>query len=77
MTAVEWLIAERNKYGFTSLPDLLRSLKIEQDQINDIREIKVGDIVVEKLSSGFYDIFEIHTENDIDTKTQLKVIKPL
>lgn len=36
-------------------------------------EIKVGDIVVEKLLTGGYELFEIHTLNDIDKVRQKKV----
>jgi hypothetical protein len=39
----------------------------------DDSEIKVGDIVAEKLLTGGYELFEIHTQNDIDKTTQ-KVI---
>ena len=43
----------------------------------DNSQIKVGDTVAELLTNGSYELFEIHNENDIDLKTQLKVIKPL
>lgn len=36
-------------------------------------DIKVGDIVLERLTTGKYELFEIHTENDIDKNTQRKV----
>lgn len=41
--------------------------------IVDDSEIKVGDIVVEKLLTGGYELFEIHTPNDIDEVRQKKV----
>jgi hypothetical protein len=39
----------------------------------DDSEIKVGDIVAEKLLTGGYELFEIHTPNDIDKVRQKKV----
>lgn len=39
----------------------------------DDSEIKVGDIVAEKLLTGEYELFEIHTPNDIDEVRQKKV----
>ena len=39
----------------------------------DNSEIKVGDIVAEKLLTGGYELFEIHTPNDIDEVRQKKV----
>jgi hypothetical protein len=41
--------------------------------VDDEGDIKVGDIVVEKLLTGRYELFEIHTLNDIDKSTQKKV----
>jgi hypothetical protein len=41
-------------------------------QVDD-SEIKIGDIVSEKLLTGGYELFEIHTLNDIDKSTQKKV----
>ena len=41
--------------------------------VDDESDIKVGDIVVEKLLTGGYELFEIHTLNDIDKSTQKKV----
>lgn len=38
------------------------------------KDIKVGDVVKEKLTTGNYENFEIHTVNDIDIQTQVKVI---
>jgi len=35
---------------------------------------KIGDIVVEELMTGIFDLFEIHTLNDIDVKTQWPVL---
>lgn len=46
----------------------------------DDSEIKVGDIVAEKLLTGGYELFTIHTPNDIDKLRQKKVThssKPL
>ena len=39
----------------------------------DNSEIKIGDIVAEKLLTGGYELFEIHTPNDIDKVRQKKV----
>jgi hypothetical protein len=39
----------------------------------DDSEIKVGDIVAEKLLTGGYELFTIHTPNDIDKVRQKKV----
>lgn len=39
----------------------------------DDSEIKVGDIVAEKLLTGGYELFETHTPNDIDEVRQKKV----
>ena len=39
----------------------------------DDSEIKVGDIAAEKLLTGGYELFEIHTPNDIDEVRQKKV----
>ena len=41
----------------------------------DDSEIKIGDIVVEKLLTGKYELFTIHTLNDINRQTQKKVIR--
>ena len=41
--------------------------------IVDDSEIKVGNIVCEKLLTGKYELFIIHTINDIDVKTQKKI----
>jgi hypothetical protein len=39
----------------------------------DDSDIKIGDIVAEKLLTGEYGLFEIHTLNDIDRQTQIKI----
>ena len=39
----------------------------------DDSEIKIGSIVLEKLTTGSYDFFTIHTQNDIDVNNQLNV----
>jgi hypothetical protein len=37
----------------------------------------IGDIVVEELMTGIFDLFQIDTLNDIDTKTQWPIlVKP-
>ena len=41
--------------------------------IVDDSQINIGDIVAEKLLTGRYELFEIHTLNDIDKQTQKKV----
>lgn len=51
----------------------MKKLSEEHYIIVDDSDIKIGDIVAEKLLTGEYGLFEIHTQNDIDKTTQ-KVI---
>jgi hypothetical protein len=39
-------------------------------------QIKVGDIVCEKLTDGSYELFAIDNQNDIDTENQ-RVVKEI
>jgi hypothetical protein len=50
----------------------MKLIRINPDHfiIADDLEIKVGDVVVEKLTTAEYEIFEIHTLNDIDVTSQ-------
>lgn len=49
--------------------------KLSEDHyiICDNSDIKIGDIVAEKLLTGRYELFTIHTPNDIDKLRQKKV----
>jgi len=49
--------------------------KLSEDHyiICDDSEITTGDIVAEKLLTGKYELFTIHTLNDIDKSTQKKI----
>lgn len=49
--------------------------KLSEDHyiVVDNSEIKIGDIVAEKLLTGKYELFTIHTLNDIDKSTQKKI----
>ena len=49
--------------------------KLSEDHyiIMDGSEINIGDIVAEKLLTGKYELFTIHTLNDIDKSTQKKI----
>ena len=53
---------------------LMKKLSEEHYIIVDDLDITTGDIVAEKLLTGGYELFEIHTLNDIDKSTQKKVI---
>ena len=49
--------------------------KLSEDHyiVVDNSDIKIGDIVAEKLLTGKYELFTIHTLNDIDEQTQIKI----
>lgn len=49
--------------------------KLSEDHyiLMDDSEINIGDIVAEKLLTGEYELFTIHTLNDIDKSTQKKI----
>jgi len=51
----------------------MKKLSEEHYIIVDDSEIKIGDIVAEKLLTGDYELFTIHTLNDIDKSTQKKI----
>ena len=50
-------------------------IKLSEDHyvLTDDSEIRIGDIVAEKLLTGKYELFTIHTLNDIDKSTQKKI----
>ena len=50
-------------------------IKIKEDHyvVVDDSEITIGDIVAEKLLTDKYELFTIHTLNDIDKQTQKKI----
>ena len=52
---------------------LMKKLSEEHYIIVDDSDITTGDIVAEKLLTGGYELFEIHTPNDIDEVRQKKV----
>jgi hypothetical protein len=52
---------------------LMKKLSEEHYIVMGDSEIKVGDIVAEKLLTGKYELFTIHTLNDIDRQTQKKI----
>ena len=52
---------------------LMKKLSEEHYIVMGDSEIKIGDIVVEKLLTGKYELFTIHTQNDIDRQTQKKI----
>ena len=49
--------------------------KLAEDHyiVVDDSDIKIGDIVAEKLLTGKYELFTIQTLNDIDEQTQIKI----
>lgn len=49
--------------------------KLSEDHyiVVDDSDIKIGDVVAEKLLTGDYELFTIHTLNDIDKSTQKKI----
>jgi len=51
-------------------------IKLSEDHyvLTDDSDISIGNIVAEKLLTGKYELFTIHTLNDIDNLTQKKVI---
>jgi len=51
-------------------------IKLSEDHyiVADDSEINIGDIVAERLLTGKYDLFTIHTLNDIDKLRQKKII---
>jgi hypothetical protein len=53
----------------------MKMIKLTEEHyiLVDDSEIKIGDIVSEKLLTGEYELFEIHTLNDIDKVRQKKV----
>ena len=54
----------------------MKIIKLSEEQyiVVDDSEIKIGDIVAEKLLTGKYDLFTIHTLNDVDKSTQKKIV---
>ena len=52
---------------------LMKKLSEEHYIIMNDSEINIGDIVAEKLLTGEYELFTIHTLNDIDKSTQKKI----
>jgi len=50
-------------------------IKLSEDHyvLTDDSDISIGNIVAEKLLTGKYELFTIHTLNDIDNLTQKKV----
>lgn len=52
---------------------LMKKLSEEHYIIVDDLDITTGDIVAEKLLTGGYELFTIHTLNDIDRQTQKKI----
>jgi len=50
-------------------------IKLSEDHyvLTDDSEIRIGDTVAEKLLTGKYELFTIHTLNDIDKSTQKKI----
>ena len=53
----------------------MKMVKLTEDHyiVVDDSEITTGDIVAEKLLTGKYELFTIHTLNDIDRQTQKKI----
>lgn len=53
----------------------MRLIKLSEDQyvLTDDSDISIGNIVAEKLLTGKYELFTIHTLNDIDKSTQKKI----
>ena len=51
----------------------MKKLSEEHYIVVDDSDIKIGDVVAEKLITGEYELFTIHTLNDIDNLTQEKV----
>jgi hypothetical protein len=50
-------------------------IKLSEDHyvLTDDSDISIGNIVAEKLLTGGYELFTIHTLNDIDRQTQKKI----
>ena len=53
---------------------MMKKLSEDHYIVMDDSEITTGDIVAEKLLTGKYELFTIHTLNDIDKSTQKKII---
>ena len=53
---------------------MMKKLSEEHYIVVDDLDIKIGDIVAEKLLTGKYELFTIQTLNDIDRQTQKKII---
>lgn len=51
----------------------MKKLSEEHYIVVDDSDIKIGDVVAEKLLTGKYELFTIHTLNDIDKSTQKKI----
>lgn len=49
--------------------------KLSEDHyiVVDDSDIKIGDVVAERLLTGKYELFTIQTLNDIDEQTQIKI----
>ncbi len=52
---------------------MMKKLSEDHYIVMDDSEIKIGDIVAEKLLTGKYELFTIQTLNDIDRQTQKKI----
>ena len=52
---------------------LMKKLSEDHYVLTDDSEIRIGNIVAEKLLTGKYELFTIHTLNDIDKSTQKKI----
>ena len=51
----------------------MKKLSEEHYIVVDDSDIKIGDVVAERLLTGKYELFTIQTLNDIDEQTQIKI----
>ena len=62
-------------FGRKANTQIMRLIKLSEDHyvLTDDSEIGIGNTVAEKLLTGEYELFTIHTLNDIDKSSQKKI----